>query len=330
MATTISTFRPCTYASEADYEAIAALINACHEADDVERRTSVTEVQEDYASPRFDITRDLRLWRDKAGELVAVSEFWHNPKPDQTEILGSVYFDIHPQVRGDGLEDAAILWAEQRLRQTGQGLSLPLVLHTGCRDKLTERRALLNRLGFTPERYFFQLKRSLQEPIAEQKIPTGWKIRSVNADADADAWVAMFNQSFVDHWNHNPMTLEDYRYYVALSEYNPTLDLVMETPTGKLVTFCYSSIDPEYNERLGRKEGHICLLGTRRGYRRQGLARTLLSEGLQRLKAEGMETATIGVDSQNPTGAVALYQSVGFAEDFRSTVFRKVVAPKVC
>lgn len=90
-----------------------------------------------------------------------------------------------------------------------------------------------------------------------------------------------------------------------------------------------SSIDPEYNERLGRKEGHICLLGTRRGYRRQGLARALLSAGLRRLKAEGMETATIGVDSQNPTGAVSLYQSVGFAEDFRSTVFRKAVAPDV-
>ena len=43
-----------------------------------------------------------------------------------------------------------------------------------------------------------------------------------------------------------------------------------------------------------------------------------------------METATIGGDSQNPNGAVALYSSVGFSEDFRSTVFRKAVASEVC
>ena len=321
---TVSTFRPCTYASEADLDAIARLINICREADDLDSRTSVTDLQEDFASPRFDTAHDLRLWRDGAGELVAIAEFWHVPQPDQTEVLGSLYFNIHPHVRGDGLEESAMAWAEQRLQEIGQG-ALPLVLHTGCRDKLTERKALLDRLGFTPERYFFQLKRSLQQPLPEYSIPSGLKIRTVDAKSDAEAWVEMFNQSFVDHWNHTPMTVEDFHYYSGFSDHNPALDLVIETASGKLVTFCYSNIDPERNERLGLKEGHVCLLGTRRGYRRQGLARMLLVEGLKRLQSMGMETATIGVDGQNPNGAVALYKAVGFLEDFRSTVYRKEV-----
>ena len=137
----------------------------------------------------------------------------------------------------------------------------------------------------------------------------------------------MFNQSFVDHWNHHPMTLEDYHYYSTLSDYDPTLDLVIETQAGELVTFCYSLIDSEYNTRLGLKQGHVCLLGTRRGYRRRGLARTLLLAGLKQLQSAGMETATIGVDGQNPNGAVALYSSVGFSEEFRSTVFWKTLTP---
>ncbi|NEQ54394.1 MAG: GNAT family N-acetyltransferase [Leptolyngbya sp. SIO3F4] len=322
---TVSTFRPCTYSSEADFDAIANLINTCREADDIDIRISITDVREDYANPRFDITRDLQLWRDGNGELVAIAEFWHSPQPEQTEVLGSFYFDVHPHVRGDGLEDSAMAWAEQRLRETGQDLSLPLVLHTGCRDKLTEHRKLLARFGFTPERYFFQLKRSLQEEILELPVPAGWKVRTVDAKSDAEVWVEMFNQSFVDHWNHTPMTVEEFHYYSSFSDHNPDLDLVLETPEGNLVTFCYSSIDTERNERLGQKEGHVCLLGTRRGYRRQGLARALLTEGLKLLKTMGMETATIGVDGQNPSGAVALYKSVGFTEDFRSTVYRKEV-----
>lgn len=322
---TVSTFRPCTYAGEADFESIANLINACRTADDIDIRTSVTDVQEDYASPRFDTSRDLRLWRDGAGQLVAIAEFWHSPQPDQTEVLASVYFDVHPHQRDKGLENAAMAWAEQRLREAGQGLSLPLIMHTGCRDTLTERRDLLAQFGFTPERYFFQLKRSLQGEIVIPQLPTGWKVRTVDAERDAEAWVEMFNQSFVDHWNHTPMTLEDYHYYTSFADYNPALDLVIETVEGKLVTFCYSSIDTERNQRLGHKEGHVCLLGTRRGYRRQGLARTLLAAGLKRLQSMEMETASIGVDGQNPNGAVALYRAVGFLEDFRSTVYGKTV-----
>ncbi|MEM9215357.1 MAG: GNAT family N-acetyltransferase [Cyanobacteria bacterium P01_F01_bin.150] len=322
---TLSTFRPCPYTSEADFKAIAHLINTCRAADDIDYRMSVTDVREGLGSPRFDISRDLRLWRDGSGDLVALAEFWHTPQPDQTEVLAYACFDIHPHVRGDGLESAAITWAEQRLREVGKGLSRPLVLHSSCRDTLTNRREVLAQFGFIPERYFSQLKRSLQETIVIPSIPDGFRVRTVDAHKDADAWVEMFNQSFVDHWNHSPLTLDDYHYYCSSSDYNPALDLVLETETGKLVTFCYSRIDAERNERLGIKEGYVNLLGTRRGYRRQGLARTLLTTGLQRLQSMGMETVTIGVDSQNPSGAVGLYQSVGFAEHLSSTVYRKEV-----
>lgn len=322
---TVSTFRPCTYTGEADLEAIANLINTCSAADDIEERVSITDLRESFGSPRFDIDRDLQLWHDASGNLVALADLWHSPQPDQTEVIAYAYFAIHPHVRGDSLESAAIAWAEQRLREIGQGLSLPLVLHSGCRDTVTSRREVLTQFGFAPERYFAELIRPLQETLVVPPIPDGWKIRTVDAHGDGEAWVEMFNQSFVDHWNHTPLTLENYQHYRRSSNYNPALDLVIETDTGKLVTFCYSSIDAEYNERLGLKEGYICLLGTRRGYRRRGLARTLLTAGLQRLQSMGMETATIGVDSQNPSGAVGLYQSVGFTEHLSSTVYRKEV-----
>ena len=325
---TVSTFRPCRYASEADLAAIASLINTCHIADNLDIRTSVTELQEEFASPRFNINRDLQLWKDDRGNLVAIAEFWHDPPaPNETQVLGSLYFDIHPQSRGESLESAIMDWAKQRLRRIGQEFALPLILQTGCRDQLTVRRDLLVRAGFIPERYFFQLKRSLQTPLPEQPIPAGWKVRCVRGKSDAEAWVEMFNQSFVDHWNYSPLTIEEYHYYLTLSDYEPTLDLVIETSTGKLVTFCYSSIDRERNQRLGHQEGHVCLLGTRRGYRRQGLARALLIAGLKRLHSKGMDTVTIGVDSQNPNGAVALYTSIGFTEDFRSTVYQQEVTP---
>ena len=322
---TALTFRPDAYTSDADLHAIAHLINTCRAADDVENRTSITKLQETFADPLFDIAQDLRLWRDRAGQLIAAASLWrHDPKE---AVTGRLEFEIHPQIRGGSLEKAVISWGEQRLRAVGRNVSLPLVLHSGCRDSVSARRSLLTQFGFTPKRYFFRLQRSLKIPLQPPQIPTGWKIRSVNPEHDGEAWVDMFNHTFVDHWNYHPITLDTFRYYRRLANYNPALDLVVETPSGQLATFCVSIIDSAHNHHLGYQEGHICLLGTRRGYRRLGLARSLLLKSLRQLKTLGVETATIGVDAQNPLGALGFYESVGFQKVRSSTVFHKVVVP---
>lgn len=320
---TVLTFRPYPYRGDADLSAIAQLINTCRAADSLESRTSVTKLRDDFSTPRFDINRDLRLWRTPDDELMAVAALWQLTPHE--ERLGILSFDIHPQVRSWGLEREVVAWAESRLRELGQGCPLPLVLHSGCRDALESWQEMLMQCGFAPERYFFQLQRSLAEPIPAPSLPPGWQIRSVT-DQDAAAWVETFNHTFVDHWNHHPVTVEDFHHYRTMSDYDPNLDLVIETPEGQLATFCSSEIDSERNARLGCLEGHVCLLGTRRGYRRRGLARSLLLDSLRRLQAMGIETATIGVDAQNPSGALGLYESVGFERRRRSTIFRKRVS----
>jgi ribosomal protein S18 acetylase RimI-like enzyme len=41
------------------------------------------------------------------------------------------------------------------------------------------------------------------------------------------------------------------------------------------------------------------------------------------LRDRGMTSAGLGVDADNPTGALRLYEEAGFAPEFRSTAFRK-------
>jgi mycothiol synthase len=313
-----------------DLPAIATLINTCQAADNLEHRTTVAKLRERYADPTFDVDQDLRLWRNGEGELMAIAELWR--QPPETEFISHLGFSIHPQAQDRPLAAAILAWAEQRVLSLGTSLSVPIVLHAGCRDTVLERQQLLQRLGFEPERSFWQLQRSLTTPIPEDNAPSDWRLGSVwrlrtVVPADADRWVDMFNQTFVDHWNHSPLTLAEFTHWCDRAQYAPHLNLVIETAEGQLAAFAYSEINAEQNARLGRQEGHVCLLGTRRGYRRLGLGRTLLLESLRRLQHLGMTTASIGVDSQNPTGAVKLYQSVGFEPHKSSTVYRKVVAP---
>ncbi len=133
----------------------------------------------------------------------------------------------------------------------------------------------------------------------------------------------MFNQTFIDHWNHRDYTVEEYQHELNDLNYCPHLDLVATAPDGTLVAFCVGCIFSHKNQRNGRYEGWIGLLGTRRGFRQLGLGRALLLTEMHRLKAEGMETALLGVDSQNPSGALQLYQSVGFYQRHTNISFVK-------
>ncbi len=311
-----------------DLPAIAILINTCQVADHGENRATVAKLRERYADPSFAVDQDLRLWRNPAGELMAIAELWRQP-PD-TEFVSHLEFFIHPQAPTTQLAEAILAWAEQQVLRLGAQFSVPIVLHAGCRDSLVPRRQLLEQFGFKPERAFWRLRRSLTEPIPKADAACDWRLGSVwqlrtVVPTDAEKWVETFNQTFIDHWNHSPVTVEEFKHWCSRAQYATNLDLVIETDDGQLAAFAYSEINPERNDRLGLQEGHVCLLGTRRGYRRLGLGRVLLLESLHRLQQLGMTTATIGVDAQNPTGAVKLYQSVGFEPYKSSTVYCKVV-----
>ena len=51
----------------------------------------------------------------------------------------------------------------------------------------------------------------------------------------------------------------------------------------------------------------------RREFRGRGIAQALLADAMRRFAAAGMEVASLDVDSENPTGALALYVKMGYA-----------------
>ncbi|HEY5496272.1 MAG TPA: GNAT family N-acetyltransferase, partial [Candidatus Limnocylindrales bacterium] len=54
-----------------------------------------------------------------------------------------------------------------------------------------------------------------------------------------------------------------------------------------------------------------------------GVASALISRALRALRDRGMTQAALGVDAQNETGALRLYQRMGFREAARETEWRR-------
>ena len=84
-----------------------------------------------------------------------------------------------------------------------------------------------------------------------------------------------------------------------------------------------NSIHPEENEALGIQRGWLDSVFTRRAWRRRGLARALIARSLVLFRDRGMTSAALGVDADNPSGALGLYEEAGFAVDDRFTASRK-------
>jgi len=298
------------YGGESDLTAIADLINTCEEVDRLDEGTSISELQQKFNKPSLDKARDIRLWEDANGKLIGFAQLGI---VDLGEVIdGRLSFRVHPDARGGDVEAVAIAWGEVRMREVSVMRSSPVKLRSSVRAEDGDRISVLASCGFKADRYFFRMARSLSGPIPEPQFPQGFALIEFPGEQDAAAWVEMFNQSFIDDWNHHDLTVERFKYNLAKPDYRNDLNLIAVADDSTFVSFCYCQISVEECDRTGRNEGWIAYLGTRRGFRKMGLGRAMLLAGLHRLKAVGVATAILGVDTENSSGALHLYESAGF------------------
>ena len=93
----------------------------------------------------------------------------------------------------------------------------------------------------------------------------------------------------------------------------------------EVVGFSFNVVNRETNERYSVQEGWVSDLGVRRAWRKRGIASALLCASMRTFKATGLDDAMLGVDTGNPTGALRLYERLGFVQVKRFITFEKPV-----
>jgi ribosomal protein S18 acetylase RimI-like enzyme len=306
-----------------DLAAIAELSARSEAVDQLDAHSSAQALAGIFTQPSLDPQLDLRLWLDGQGRAVAFAML--SPIANEELLDGFLWMPVLPELRDTALAGEVIGWASERLQQVGveRGLTTRLLVDANVAD--SQRIGLLEARGFLPIRYYLRMERPLVEPMQPAQFPAGFTLRAVDGEHEAEAWVELFNQSFVDHWNFHPLTAERLRGIWADALYRPDLDLVVVAPDGSLAAFCACDIDPAEADGAG----WISALGTRRGHRNQGLGRAALLAGLAALRGAGARVARLSVDAESQTGATRLYDAAGFMETRRSIrMARPAVEPE--
>lgn len=256
-----------------------------------------------------DLGETVRLWLDARGQLQAFAIVTPRSRG------GNLLFDVQvrPHAR-QGLHDEILSWIESRAAASPAAPRL-LCTDTGVYDVDGEQRDALQVRGFRPTgEEALLLARSLSTAILPPSVPAGFRLRptaGLQEAADrAEAHRDAFQSSRISH--------EAYLRLMANPGYAAAWDLVAEAPDGSLAAFCL--VWPDDDNRVGEFEP----VGTRPAFRRQGLARALLSEGLGHLAWAGAREAVVGPIDAADESALALYRSAGFQPAHRLATYARV------
>ena len=303
--------------TRADIDDVYDLFQRVNRADNADHNQSVQDLTKQYADSWFNPLTDARVIRNARGELVAFARVLVNPKPTY-ENVAFLECDIAPEARGQDLDEDLLEWmqanARHRLAQTA-ALAADETVRTVMRAPVpaaqTQTIALYNAHGFEQVRAFYKMQRDLREPIPDAPLPEGFALRVYDADIDEKLFRA-FNESFGDHWGFHPLTRAEWEQrIIGDSALRRDLSFVVMTDEN-VAAFCLNCERAVENERLGIRRGWTTKLGTRRAWRKRGLATFLLAESMRQFRAQGFDYAGLGVDATNLTGALALYEGLGY------------------
>jgi ribosomal protein S18 acetylase RimI-like enzyme len=319
-------FRP--FAGESDFPGMVAVFEASKDIDRFDWVITVDDVRREFDHlHNCDPYQDM-LIAEIDGQMIAYSRVWWDQETEGDRIYTFIGLLV-PEWRRRGIGGAMIRRGERRLRQIAGGHSpaIPKYFQRGVVDSEVGLEVLLQNEGYEAIRYGFSMVRPISQPLPEAPMPPGLEVRPVQ-EGQERAIIAALEEAFRDHWGHRPFTENDLQHWMEDPRFQPSLWKV-GWDGEKIAGGVLGYVDRAENKEYDRQRGYTEDIWVRRPWRRRGLARSLLVQSIQMFAEMGMQETALGVDVQNPHGALRLYESVGYQVDRRHTTYRKSLVQKV-
>ncbi|HET7521367.1 MAG TPA: GNAT family N-acetyltransferase [Candidatus Limnocylindria bacterium] len=313
----IRTYRP------GDEAAVSQLWNRAAEHDGVPWRTNAEELASWFGTSNdmFDPARDLFLV-ERDGQLVATADAeWVDTTDGLREFRMGC--NVDPALRRQGIGT----WLQQHIEGHAAHLAelfpsdRPVGFGSWAMETETDKIALLERFGFAPARTFYDMVVPSLDDVAEPSLPEGIRFEAIRDDQLKQLWDADI-EAFEDHWGGFDGSDENFERWKSDPKWDPSL-FVIAWDGDQIAGGVINEINKTENAAFNRKRGWLRSVFVRRPWRRRGLGLAVVLRSLQVLRDRGMTSAGLGVDADNPTSAVGVYERAGFEVELRSTAYRK-------
>ena len=285
-----------------DARLLLALVIAAETAAIGESDSTADEIEEMFSGSTTD--RAACVVVEDAGAAVGFG--WIECDPTTAESWIDAYALPGRDDVLDGLLGYAVAVAEEhRSRVPDAGT---WSLRSGSFANDATLRAALERAGFGRVRRFWRMRIEFTTEMGgTAPLPDGVAILDAHADPLRRTAYDVQTTAFHDHWNHVTRPYDE--WFDAFDQ--PYLDpdgwwllTVDDVPAAVCI------LDDSLRDI---REGYVRSLGVLRDFRGRGLARLLLERALDYYRRRGLVGVQLGVDSESPTGAHHLYESVGMS-----------------
>jgi mycothiol synthase len=220
------------------------------------------------------------------------------------------WIGVHPQHNGRGISTELIGRAEHRVRELGGDR-----LRAGMLAENERARALLEALGFREVRRFFHMQIDFDGAPSSPEAVEGIRIATFRF-TDARRFHQALNEAFADDWGFVPMSFDEWKQFrLEASDADTSLwSLAWDDAEVAGVIRCDA-------RKFGG--GFVGALGVRRPWRGRGIGTALLRHAFVEYHRRGMPRVSLGVDSENPSGATRLYERAGMRVVSEDVLFEK-------
>jgi mycothiol synthase len=161
--------------------------------------------------------------------------------------------------------------------------------------------------GYERSRSSYVMEIALAETPSVPPLTSGIELRTYRLDVDEDAVRSAVNEAFADDPLFHEQTPEMFREFnLGARGFDPALWLLAWDGDA------LAGVSLTYRERVGEPDlGWVGILGVRPPWRRRGLGEVLLRASFAALYDRGLRRVGLGVDTENVTGALRLYERAG-------------------
>lgn len=298
--------------------AVADLLNAVEVAISGISDTSEERIRWQWNSPGVNVERDLRIVESPVHGILGYAELETFEPWTQLGVDGYV----HPDHTGLGIGATLADWAERRAAEEARKAAPgeKVVLRHSLWVEDTDSRAFLESRGWKTCRWFYWMLIDLHDDMPEPAPVPGIEFRSMRPGEERAAWAAD-NDAFHDHWGFVPEPFEEWlHHHLRREDSDPGLLLL--AMDGDNIAGCAMNF-PKREEDA--EKGWVQFLGVRPPWRRRGIALALLQHSFRALRERGCKRVGLGVDAENPNGAVALYEKAGMRKDREAVSYETVI-----
>jgi mycothiol synthase len=211
---------------------------------------------------------------------------------------------VHPLYRRQRIATDLFSSGLERIKKSGINS-----VQVSISEANASARGFLSHFGFRFIRYFFEMRLNMNS----SRLPAARQASTVNRrlkPGEENLLTEIQNRCFAGTWGFNPNTEEEIAYRLNMHGRSPN-DVALTYLGDQPVGYCWTIRDAEANATREKNKALIHMLGVDPAFRKQEIGKAILLNGLEDLKAKGVDIVELTVDGENPA-ACALYESVGF------------------